>query len=166
MLRSPWLQRSRSVNHLSSLSRRRTSLSLQGKTSLFKLIVGEEKVSSGSISINGQIIDEGFLRSSPSEIGYCPQYDCANNYLSVEEILYLFARLRAILPEDLQATVQSLAHLFLLEGFLQDNLSNLSGGTRRRTHAALACLGPPAILLLGKTHSVLSSIPSPFNSSF
>ena len=121
---------------------------MEGKTSLYKIIVGEEKASSGSIYINGKVYEEIF-DGMCRDIGYCPQYDCIEENLTVEENFYLFGRLKGIHYENIQQTIESLSHLFLLNLFLKENVQELSGGTRRRVHTALACLACPTVILLG-----------------
>ncbi len=120
----------------------------KGKTSLFKIIVGEEKATSGSISINGKIYSK-FFDGICSDIGYCPQYNSIQDKLTLEDYLYLFGRLRGILNYQLQQTIKSISKIFLLDPFLNQYIKQLSGGTIRRMHAAIACIGPPKIILLG-----------------
>lgn len=129
-------------------------MELKGKTSLYKIIVGEEKWSRGCVYIGGKKYEnvfDGICR----EIGYCPQYDCIETKLSVEENLYLFGRLKGINHFQLEQTIESLSRLFLLELFLKQYPEELSGGTRRRVHAALACMGHPSLILLGLFKSVV-----------
>jgi len=83
------------------------------------------------------------------EIGYCPQYNCIQDKLTLEDYLYLFGRLRGIINYQLEQTIQSISNLFLLDLFLNQYIKQLSGGTIRRMHAAIACIGPPNIILLG-----------------
>lgn len=124
---------------------------MKGKTSLYKIIVGEEKSSSGSIYINGKRY-ENLFDGMCRDIGYCPQYDCIEEKLTVEDNLYLFGRIKGVNHQQIQQTIESLSKLFLLDLFLKQYLQELSGGTRRRMHAALACLACPTILLLGLFH--------------
>ena len=106
--------------------------------------MGQEKPTNGFIYINGKLM-EGINR----HIGYCPQYDCIEDKLTLEDYLYLFGRLRGIVNYHLKQTIQSISQLFLLDLYLKQYVKQLSGGTIRRMHAALACIGPPTIILLG-----------------
>lgn len=83
-----------------------------------------------------------------TDIGYCPQYDCVTDDLTVEDYLFLFGRIRSIRCEDLRYRIESLVRLFVLDIYLDQYLHELSGGTLRRIHCALACLGPPSLILL------------------
>ncbi len=84
------------------------------------------------------------------DIGYCPQSNCIIDYLTLEDYFYLFGRLRAIRYDQLEQIIETISNLFLLDLYLKQYIQQLSGGTIRRMHAALACLGSPNILLLGK----------------
>jgi ABC-type multidrug transport system ATPase subunit len=59
---------------------------------------------------------------------------------------------------ELSATVNTAVDLFLLTAFVGRPLGQLSGGTVRRATAALACLGRPSLILLGRrsTHSYVT----------
>ncbi|CAF1266993.1 unnamed protein product [Rotaria sp. Silwood1] len=118
-----------------------------GKTSLFKIIVGEEMATNGSIYIYGEKSTNKYCRLN-RDIGYCPQYDCIQDKLTVEDYFYLFGRLRGISNYYLKQTIDIISNLFLLDSFNKQYVKELSGGTRRRMHAALAFLGPPNIILL------------------
>lgn len=109
------------------------------------MIVGEEKASTGTILINGKV-----QKGLSGDIGYCPQYNCINPYLTVEDYFYLFGRIRSVQAESLPDVVDDLLDLFLLQFFRRQYLRQLSGGTIRRLHAALAFLGSPSLILLGE----------------
>ncbi|CAF3658697.1 unnamed protein product [Adineta steineri] len=118
-----------------------------GKTSLFKIIVGEEKPTNGSIYLNGQNY-ENILNGVSRDIGYCPQYNCFISKLTLEEHFYLFARLRGIFSFKIQQIICSLSNIFLLDLYLNKYIHQLSGGTIRRYHTAAAFIASPTIILL------------------
>ena len=74
-------------------------------------------------------------------MGYCPQQDCSMEFLTVEDSLYLLARIRGVKPSRTKSLVQTMSSLFLLDPFLKNYIHELSGGTKRRLHAALALIG-------------------------
>ena len=121
---------------------------------MFRLIVGEEKSSGGSVLLNG-LLQRGLSR----DIGYCPQSNCIHTYLTVEDYFFLFGRIRSVRSEILSSVVEDLLDLFLLQFFRRHFLRQLSGGTIRRLHAALAFLGSPTLILLGQSSSSSSSSP-------
>ena len=85
----------------------------------------------GKATINGQ------TRS----IGYCPQENCSMDFLTVEDSLYLLARIRGVRFSRIQSLISTISSLFFLEPFMHNYIHQLSGGTKRRLHAALALIG-------------------------
>ena len=74
-------------------------------------------------------------------LGYCPQEDCSMHFLTVSDSLYLMARIRGVRPDRLASLVNAISSLFLLESYTANYIHQLSGGTKRRLHAALALIG-------------------------
>lgn len=62
-------------------------------------------------------------------------------FLTVRDALYLLARIRAVPFARVPSMVQTISSLFLLDPFLHNYIHQLSGGTKRRLHAALALIG-------------------------
>jgi ABC-type lipopolysaccharide export system ATPase subunit len=67
--------------------------------------------------------------------------------LTVKECFDLFARLRGVRVSDIPGLIKTISSLFLLDPFRHHSIEQLSGGTRRRLHAALALLGKWHVLL-------------------
>jgi ABC-type multidrug transport system ATPase subunit len=63
------------------------------------------------------------------------------DFLTVEDSLYLLARIRGIKPTDIKSIVETMSSLFLLNPFLNNYIYQLSGGTKRRLHTAIALIG-------------------------
>lgn len=93
----------------------------------------------GTAYIDGQNVQRR-IRST-RHLGYCPQQDCSMDFLTVQDSLYLLARIRGVQPFRLKFIVQTISSLFLLDPFLNNYIHELSGGTKRRLHAALALIG-------------------------
>ena len=111
---------------------------------MYKIIVGEEKCTDGSIYLNGDKCEGMCI-----DIGYCPQIDCFEKRLTVKNNLYLFGRLKGINPSEIDHLIKLISKLFLLDLYLDNSFDELSGGTKRRVHSALSCLSNPSIILLG-----------------
>ena len=62
-------------------------------------------------------------------------------FLTVQDALYLLARIRGVTFSRINSVVQTISSLFLLDSFLNNYIHQLSGGTKRRLHAALALIG-------------------------
>ena len=68
-----------------------------GKSTLFKCLTGEVTPSNGQMSINGfDILSPNGLTEARKYIGYCPQFDCQYDDLTVLEHLELYASLKGI----------------------------------------------------------------------
>ena len=102
-------------------------------------MVGDETASSGTAFIDGQNVSH-HLRSV-RHLGYCPQQDCSMDFLTVRDGLYLLARIRGVPKHRIQMVVETTTSLFLLDPFQNNYIHQLSGGTKRRLHAALALIG-------------------------
>ena len=63
------------------------------------------------------------------------------DYLTVREGLYLLARIRGVTFSRIHSVVETISSLFLLDPFEKNYIHQLSGGTKRRLHAALALIG-------------------------
>ena len=63
------------------------------------------------------------------------------DFLTVEDSLYLLARLRGVKADQIESIVQTMSDLFLLNPFSKNYIHQLSGGTQRRLHAAIALIG-------------------------
>jgi ABC-type multidrug transport system ATPase subunit len=93
----------------------------------------------GTAYIDGQNVRRR-IRST-RHLGYCPQENCSMEFLTVQDSLYLLARIRGVKPSDIQSIVETMSSLFLLDPFLNNYIHQLSGGTKRRLHAAIALIG-------------------------
>ena len=72
------------------------------------------------------------------------------DYLTVSDGLHLMARIRGVRQECIASLVSATSSLFSLEPFANNFIHQLSGGTKRRVHAALALIG---IVSLSSTRS-------------
>jgi len=105
-----------------------------GKTTTFRMLVGELTPSGGHIYKNKQ-----------ESIGYCPQNDISFMGLTVLQSINYICRLHGLKPSLLNHVILT---QFQLEKYRHYLVSNLSGGTQRRLHLALCLIGSPTLLLL------------------
>jgi ABC-type multidrug transport system ATPase subunit len=101
--------------------------------------VGDETATSGTAYIDGQNVSRRIR--SIRRLGYCPQENCSMDFLTVRDGLYLLARIRGVNFSRIHSVVDTISSLFLLDPFLNNYIHELSGGTKRRLHAALALIG-------------------------
>ncbi|CAF3806236.1 unnamed protein product [Adineta steineri] len=139
------------VDHLTFSARRGEAFGLlgfngAGKTTTFRTVVGDIMSTEGTAYIDGQNVRRR-IRST-RHLGYCPQQDCSMDFLTVEDSLYLLARIRGVKISHLKSIVETMSSLFLLDPFRNNYIHQLSGGTKRRLHAAIALIGPPLVAIL------------------
>ena len=119
-----------------------------GKSTLFKLLLGEEKPDSGEIFINGKTPEEAC-----DQIGFVPQYFKLDDRFPVSVIeVVLTGRLNRgwklfYNAEDRKAAKEALAAVGM-EELASAPFPTLSGGQRQRVLIARALAADPGILLL------------------
>ena len=122
-----------------------------GKTSTFKMIIGELNSNKGDVLVNGNSIKAN--RSlAKSSLGYCPQFDRLPDYMTVKETLYLYARLRGIESMRVEFVCRNMISLFQLNEFEHVLVQNLSGGNKRKLSCAVAFIGKPNVIILDEVN--------------
>lgn len=123
-----------------------------GKTTIFKLLTGDETLSSG----NGFIVDLSItnnMRSIYKKLGYCPQFDGLLGDLSGRETIRIFGMIRGLTSNAIEIVTKSLAEAFGFEKHLDKRISVYSGGNKRKLSTAVALIGNPSIVLLDEPTS-------------
>lgn len=108
------------------------------------MITGEINPTFGSKLFNGMTMRE-FLKDNI--IGYCPQFDAVDEYLTGKEALYTYAKLIGL--KDVETAVLNAINRFKLQSFINVPIIKYSGGMKRTLSVAVAMLGNPQIVLLG-----------------
>lgn len=114
-----------------------------GKTTTFKMLTGEIKTTFGTRLFNGMSMRE-FLKDNI--IGYCPQFDAIDEYLTGKEALYCYGKMIGLV--DVEAAMTSAINRFKLQSFVDIPIIKYSGGMKRTLSVAVAMLGNPQIVLL------------------
>lgn len=118
-----------------------------GKSTTFKMLVGEVTPSFGEIYFEGRNIKDNVSEMQRS-IGYCPQTDPLIDHLTVREQLELFYDIKCYPRAEKEQAIEGIMEALSLEHF-EDKLSGqLSGGNKRKLSLAIAILGNPDIVLL------------------
>ena len=129
-----------------------------GKSTLLKALNGDSPSTSGTVYIHGLSLRENY-NLLKQKIGYVPQDDTIHYELSVEETLYMAAKLR--LPDDTSddkiklRIVEVLASLNFDDDVRRKKVGGLSGGQRKRICIAVELLSSPTILFLDEPTSPL-----------
>jgi ABC-2 type transport system ATP-binding protein len=118
-----------------------------GKTTLVSIIAGLIKPDAGTILVKGIDVAKKPARAR-SHIGMAAQETAIYPTVSVRHNLRLFGRIGGLRGAALERRVDSLAEVLNLTEFLDRKARFMSGGEKRRLHAALALINEPALLLL------------------
>lgn len=116
-----------------------------GKTTLIKLIMGMEKIDSGSIQVLNEKIPNLQVLNF---IGYMAQSDALYEELNGKENLEFFCKLFNLSKSKIKERIQYTSKLVNLENDLSKKVSNYSGGMKRRLSLALALIQDPKLLIL------------------
>jgi ATP-binding cassette subfamily A (ABC1) protein 3 len=125
-----------------------------GKTTTFKMMTGDELITSGDIWIKGKCLKTQLL-DAHKFIGYCPQFDNCLPELTGRETLKIFALIRGIKMDEINELVNQMSSELDFKQHLDKQVRAYSGGNRRKLSTALALLGNPELIFLD-----VSSIPT------
>lgn len=128
-----------------------------GKSTLLKVLAGLHQPTAGGVTVGGST-PEVLRASLPLSIGYLPQFAAFHDELTVKEALVHAAALR--LPSSVPATEREawllkIADLAGLQAQIQQQVSTLSGGQKRRLALAEELIGDPSYLFLDELTSGL-----------
>ncbi|XP_027629544.1 ATP-binding cassette sub-family A member 3-like isoform X2 [Tupaia chinensis] len=118
-----------------------------GKTSIFKMLTGEEPITSGVALVDGISIVE-HIRKVMSRIGYCPQSDSMPTHMTGRELLVMYARLWGVPEPNIYQYVEAFLHSLQLETYADEFIYTYSGGTKRILNTAIALMGNSSVVFL------------------
>ncbi|KAL2320738.1 hypothetical protein Fmac_029707 [Flemingia macrophylla] len=132
-----------------------------GKTTTLSMLCGEESPSDGTAFIFGKDICS-HPKAACRYIGYCPQFDALLEYLTVQEHLELYARIKGVPDFAIENVVlEKLAEFDLLKHANKPSFS-LSGGNKRKLSVAIAMIGDPPIVILDEPSTGMDPIAKRF----
>lgn len=120
-----------------------------GKTSIFKMLTGDEEITVGNAFIESVSI-KNEINEAHNNLGYCPQVDALLDDLTGRESLKIFSMLRGVPKDNIYFVVKSLAEDLGFFKHLDKQIKNLDGRNKRKLSTALALLGGPSVVLLDK----------------
>ncbi|XP_015999137.2 ATP-binding cassette sub-family A member 6 isoform X2 [Rousettus aegyptiacus] len=120
-----------------------------GKSLLLNILNGLSVPTEGSVTIyNKNLSEMQDLEEIRKITGVCPQFNIQFDMLTVKENLRLFAKIKGILPQEVEQEVQRILLELDIQN-IQDNLAkHLSEGQKRKLTLGIAILGDPQVLLL------------------
>ncbi|XP_048758710.2 phospholipid-transporting ATPase ABCA3-like isoform X2 [Ostrea edulis] len=118
-----------------------------GKTTTFKMLTGDEIMTTGEAYLNGQSV-KSELAMVRQNLGYCPQYDALIDQMTGRETLCMFARLRGIKEEKIPGIVEGLMAALLMKEHADKMVKAYSGGNKRKLSTAVALVGNPQVIFL------------------
>ena len=128
-----------------------------GKSTIFNLIMGLIKPSSGLIKINSEIVNNVpvYERALKFKVGFVPQIGGYFNDLTVYENFKAVAEIN-IKDQNLRhEKINSLISQFELSNLVDLKTSLISGGQKKKLVIALALISDPKILLLDEPFAAL-----------
>ena len=112
-----------------------------GKSTIFRMVTGSVQPTDGSIMFGCK------------RIGYCPQSNSLDEYLSVNSHLDIYAKIAGYKSSEAKAVTNYLMREFALEQYRGVPCGKLSGGNKRKVCAATSMLGRPDLILLDEPTS-------------
>ncbi|KQX64640.1 MULTISPECIES: ABC transporter ATP-binding protein [unclassified Paenibacillus] len=116
-----------------------------GKTTLVRMIAGIDVPTSGTVHVLGQQMPQLAMLS---KIGYMAQSDALYAELTAQENLEFFASLYGLAGTKRKQRIHDVMELVDLGSHLKKQISNYSGGMKRRLSLAISLLHEPGILIL------------------
>jgi ATP-binding cassette subfamily A (ABC1) protein 3 len=125
-----------------------------GKSTTFRMLTKYLFFDKGQITISEGSKSTSISKAEYSEkIGYCPQEDCLNYYLTGRELLYVFAHIKGYSTEGADKIIKALLNKFDLNKYADKPCLEYSGGNKRKLNCCLAFLGSPSVILLDEPTS-------------
>jgi len=115
-----------------------------GKTTTIKCILGLQRLTKGSISINGYDIKRNFVKAI-NKVGCIVESPDVYMYLTGYENLKLQASLYSVVKEE---SLDNIIRLVGLENRIDDKVSKYSLGMRQRLGIAISLVNNPNLLIL------------------
>ncbi len=128
-----------------------------GKTTFVRIASTQLAPTSGSLRVLGHSV-EGEEREIRSRIACVPQESRPLYFLNVEEVVYLYLKLRGLDPADAKRRTRDVLEELSLVEYRRRPVSRLSGGLRRRAMCAMVLASDAEVLFLDEPTTGLDPI--------
>jgi len=126
-----------------------------GKTTLLRMIAGLEDITSGTIAIDGRVVNE--LQPKDRDIAMVFQDYALYPHLTVYENMAFGLMYRAGPKDEIRGRVENAARILDIEGYLSRRPRQLSGGQRQRVAMGRAIVRDPKVFLFDEPLSNLDA---------
>src|SRR6202795_4780081 len=126
-----------------------------GKTTTLRMIAGLEAISSGDISIDGNVVNE--LAPMDRDIAMVFQNYALYPHMSVYDNMAFGLKMRKFEKPEIQKRVQEAAEILGIEEYLKRKPRQLSGGQRQRVALGRAIVRHPRVFLFDEPLSNLDA---------
>ncbi|CRK94334.1 CLUMA_CG007849, isoform A [Clunio marinus] len=123
-----------------------------GKTTTFKMMIGDERISSGDGWMKGVSF---YKQTDKVQKSYCPQFDALLLDLSGKENMEIFCLIRGIPRKEIKEVIESLSSQFDFYQHLHKKTKVFSGGNKRKLSTAISLIGAPSIIFLDEPSSAM-----------
>jgi ABC-type multidrug transport system ATPase subunit len=107
---------------------------------------GDIKPTSGDAFITGNsVLSE--LAAAQKQIGYCPQYNPLQDFMTAREHLHLYASLKGVPSQDIATVITELVEAVGLENYVDKVAGSYSGGNKRKLALSIALVSSRFSLL-------------------
>ncbi|WP_454782495.1 ABC transporter ATP-binding protein [Legionella sp. WA2022007384] len=126
-----------------------------GKTTLLRLIAGLDDITSGSIEINNQCVNE--IPAAKRDMAMVFQNYALYPHMTVFDNMAYGLKMRRFKKEEIKRRVHEAAQLLHLTPYLERNPQSLSGGQKQRVSMGRAMVRSPAVFLFDEPLSNLDA---------
>ena len=126
-----------------------------GKTTLLRMIAGLETATSGTIAIDGRVVNE--MAPRERDIAMVFQNYALYPHMTVAENLAFGLKLRGVPRAEIERRVNAAADMLGLATMLQSRPRQMSGGQRQRVALGRALVREPKVFLLDEPLSNLDA---------
>jgi multiple sugar transport system ATP-binding protein len=126
-----------------------------GKTSVLRMIAGLERITAGTVSIDGRVVNQ--VPAKDRDIAMVFQSYALYPHMNVRDNLAFGLRRRSVPPDEIARRVQEVAGRLGLIPFLTRKPHALSGGQRQRVALGRAIIRQPKVFLFDEPLSNLDA---------
>lgn len=126
-----------------------------GKSTLLRMVAGLEKITAGTISIGGKVIND--LAPKDRDIAMVFQNYALYPQMTVEQNMSFSLQLAKVSKAEIKEKIASAAEILSLEDLLDRKPATLSGGQRQRVAMGRAIVRDPKVFLFDEPLSNLDA---------